>query len=139
MEGFNQNHMDDTLEAIGLYAHGILKKAGDILPLLKHDNYKIPTLLRPTKPKKKTLPANATQEELDDAQDEFEVDKALWTERLKLHALRLEQLTENKCAIYDIAWGQCSPDLRSKLHGHEGFIHTEETQDLTTLLQPSVT
>lgn len=51
-EGFNKIYMDDALEATVLYAHGTLKKAGGILPLLKHEDYTMPSLTSPARLKK---------------------------------------------------------------------------------------
>mmetsp|Transcript_4905 Transcript_4905/g.7573 ORF Transcript_4905/g.7573 Transcript_4905/m.7573 type:complete len:84 (-) Transcript_4905:196-447(-) len=74
--------MDDTLEAIGLYAHGSLKRVGDILPMFTDEDYTIANITRPPRPKKKTVPSTAFKEEQEKAQEEHEVDKTVWLERL---------------------------------------------------------
>jgi len=49
--------------------------------------------------------------------------------------MRTEQLRGNERAVYDITWGQSSPDLRSRSQSNEDFTLTEQSQNLSQLLK----
>lgn len=117
-----------SLKAIETYIQKTYKMPDDIIKAIQI--MKRPKLDFPPKPEKSTCTdINGKFDE-----DEYDLSKFTWKEEYKRISNRKEKYMENESNAWALIYDQCSPELKNKLEGTEGYMDSKGTNDIISLI-----
>ena len=58
----------------------------------------------------------------------------IWTKEVDLYVKRKETYSSNKCALYSVVWGQCSPTMQARVKTEPTYSTTHENNDSLELM-----
>jgi hypothetical protein len=58
----------------------------------------------------------------------------IWTKEVDLYVKRKETYSPNKCALYSVVWGQCSPTMQARVKTEPTYTVTHENNDSLALM-----
>ena len=117
-----------SLKNIETYIQKTYKSLDDIVKTLQ--KLARPTLNYPEKPKK----ADYKDENGDEDPDAFEIVVFAWKEDYKSMRARKDKYQDNESNAWALIYDQCSPELKNKLEGGDGYEKCKSGNDVGALL-----
>jgi hypothetical protein len=83
------------------------------------------------------MPSKKDYKDEDDNKDPvaFKMAVFAWKEDYKAMRVRKDRYRDNESNAWALIYNQCSPELKSKLEGAEGYEKAKETNDIIQLLK----
>jgi hypothetical protein len=117
-----------SLKSIEYYTQKNYKTCDDIVKAIQQ--LKCPTLAYPKQPTK----AQYTDDNGDFDDDAFEMAKFAWKEDYKGMKHRMDKNNYNQSNAWALIYDQCSPELKNKLEGTNGYDNVKSSNDIIKLL-----
>ena len=124
----NPAKFSKSLKNIETYIQKTYKSPDDIVKTLQ--KLTRPTLNYPEKPKK----ADYKDENGDEDPDAFEMAVFAWKEDYKSMRARKDKYQDNESNAWALIYDQCSPELKNKLEGGDGYEKCKSGNDVGALL-----
>jgi hypothetical protein len=125
----NPAKFSKLLKNIETYIQKNYKSPNDIMKTLQQMSQ--PTLDYPAMPSKRDFKDKDGNKDL----VAFEMVVFAWKEDYKVMRFRKDRYRDNKSNAWALIYNQCSPELKNKLEGAEGYEKAKETNNIIQLLK----